>query len=185
VRNNWLTKDRENTFVDGSIWENSKTKGDAALKKLIEEGLNSTSVTAILIGENTANRRWVNYEIIKSFDKGNGIIGIHINRIKGTTGLTPRGLNPLDRLGLQISEDGAKIHFFELDNRKWYEYSDLPMINNKKSNTLYFDNHWWRGNNYGTFYRFSELFKSGCWNMDNGNSNFGGWIEEAAKQAGR
>lgn len=185
VRNNWLTKDRENTFVDGSIWENSKTKGDAALKKLIEEGLNSTSVTAILIGQNTANRRWVNYEIVKSFDKGNGIIGIHINRIKGTTGLTAKGLNPLDRLGLQISEDGAKIRFYELENRKWYEYADLPIINNKKSNTLYFGHHWLYGNNYGKFYRFSEFFKLGCWDTDNGNLNFSRWIEEAAKQAGR
>lgn len=77
VRNSWLLKNKESTFIDGSIWEQSKTKGDAFLKTLIEAGMKNTSVTAVLIGECTANRRWVNYEIVKSFDKGNGILGIH------------------------------------------------------------------------------------------------------------
>lgn len=111
VRQSWLTRNSEETFVDGSIWEKSKKKGAPVLKQLIETGLNQTSVTSVLIGEKTANRRWVNYEIIKSFERGNGLIGIHINRIKGRTGMTSRGLNPLDRLGLQISEDGSKIYF--------------------------------------------------------------------------
>lgn len=111
VRNSWLLKNPEETFIDGSIWEKSKKKGDQYLKRLIERGLNNTSVTAVLIGEDTANRRWVNYEIVKSFEKGNGILGIHINRIKGRTGLTARGLSPLERLGFQVAEDGKKNKF--------------------------------------------------------------------------
>ncbi|MGZ4055290.1 MAG: TIR domain-containing protein [Bacteroidia bacterium] len=185
VRNSWLLKNKAESFVDGSIWETAKTKGEAALKKLIEEGLNKTSVTVILIGEDTANRRWVNYEIVKSFDKGNGIIAININRIKGRTGLTARGKNPLDRLGFQISEDGSKVDFFELKNNKWREFTDLPQINNKKSNTLYFGHHWWHGNDYGKFFRFSDLFKTGCWDFDDVNKNFASWVETAAVQAGR
>lgn len=34
VRNSWLLKNREETFVDGSIW--GKTKGDAFLIKVID-----------------------------------------------------------------------------------------------------------------------------------------------------
>lgn len=49
VRNSWFLKNKEETFVDGSIWEKSKTKGDAYLMKLVEDGLKNTSVTAILI----------------------------------------------------------------------------------------------------------------------------------------
>lgn len=185
VRNSWLLKNKEETFTDGSIWESAKTKGDAALKKLIEEGLNKTSVTTVLIGEATANRRWVNYEIVKSFDKGNGILGIHINRVRGRTGLTARGLNPLDRLGFQVSEDGRKVQFFELKNNKWRSFSDLPEINNKKSNTLWFEDHWWRGNRYGEFFKFSDWFQTKCWDFHDGHANFSTWIEEAAEQAGR
>lgn len=185
VRNSWLTKNAEDTFVDGSIWEKSKTKGDAFLKKLIEDGLKNTSVTSVLIGEDTANRRWVNYEIVKSFERGNGILGIHINRIKGRTGLTARGQNPLDRLGFKISEDGQKINFFELKNRSWIVFGDLPQINNKKSNTLFFENSWWNGNKYGEFFRLSDLFETKCWDFDEGRENFFDWINKAAKQAGR
>lgn len=185
VRNSWLHKNKETTFVDGSIWEKSKTKGDAFLKNLIETGLKNTSVTVVLIGEDTANRRWVNYEIVKSFEKGNGIFGIHINRIKGRIGLTARGQNPLDRLGFKVSEEGNKIQFYELSNNKWRPFADLPEINNKKSNSLYFDNHWLRGNEFGKFFRFSDKFKTVCWDFDNGQQNFYSWIQESAEQAGR
>lgn len=185
VRNSWLLKNKEETFVDGSIWENSKTKGDTYLKKLVEDGLKNTSVTTVLIGENTSNRKWVNYEIVKSFDKGNGIFGIHINRIKGRTGLTKRGQNPLDRLGFKISEEGTKIHFYELTNNKWRPFQLLSEINNKKSNTIYFDDHWWSGNEFGRFFRFSDKFKTFCWDFDEGNKNFGSWIEQSATDAGR
>lgn len=185
VRQSWLLKNREESFVDGSIWEKAKTKGTVALKQLIDEGLNKTSVTVVLVGEDTANRRWVNYEIVKSFDRGNGILGIHINRIKGRTGLTARGKNPLERLGFQISEDGQKINFFELENGRWKTFDDLPQINNKKSNTLHFSDHWLNGNQFGKFFRFSDMFSTKCWDFDDGYNSFSNWIEEAAQQAGR
>ena len=82
---------------------------------VIEEGLKKTSVTTVLIGDETASRRWVKYEIVKSFERGNGILGIHINRIRGRDqSISARGLNPLDRLAFQISEDGKKIRFMNL-----------------------------------------------------------------------
>lgn len=186
VRHSWLINKNEETFTDGSIWEKEKTKGAIAIMKLIENGLNKTSVTAILIGEETVNRRWVKYEIIKSFERGNGILGIHINRIRDKyQAISARGQNPLDRLAFQISDDGKKICFYELINRKWVAYADLPEINNKKSNTLYFADSFWNGNDYGKLFRFSEKFDTYCWIMDDGHKNFSSWVEEAAKEARR
>ena len=183
VRNSWRLNNNDETFIDGSMWETAKSKGEVHLKNLIQAGLVKTSVTAILIGEDTI-RRWVNYEIVKSFERGNGILGIHINRIRGTTGLTSRGLNPLDRLGFQVSDDGRKIRFYELLNRKWRVYTDLPEINNKKSNTLYFEDGWF-SNDFGEFFKFSEKFKTYCWINDKGHDDFTSWVEAAADQAGR
>ena len=186
VRNSWLLNNSSNTFVDGSIWETEKTKSPKVIMGLIDDGMNRTSVTAALIGDETANRRWINYEIIRSFEKGNGILGIHINRIRGKEQtISSRGLNPLDRLGFQISEDGRKIRFYELLNRRWELYSDLPEINNKKSNTLFFENSFWNGNKFGEFYRFSQKFDTYCWIMDDGHKNFSSWVEESAEEAGR
>lgn len=185
VRNSWLVKNSQETFVDGSIWEKSKMKGESFLKKLIEDGLNQTSVTAVLVGVDTANRRWVNYEIIKSFERGNGILGVHINKIKGLKGRTKRGQNPLDRLSFKVSEDGVKIYFYELKNGRWKVFSDLPSINNRKSNSLFFNNHWWRGNEFGKTFRFSDKFLTKCWIQHEGQINFSSWIESCATQAGR
>ncbi|WP_181678543.1 TIR domain-containing protein, partial [Escherichia coli] len=55
VRNHWLTKsDRESAgYFDASVWEESKKKGDVALKKLINGALVNTSNTCILVGSNT------------------------------------------------------------------------------------------------------------------------------------
>jgi hypothetical protein len=181
-----LLKNKQETFVDGSIWETAKGKGDTYLKKLIDEGLNRTSVTALLIGQGTANRRWVNYEIVKSFERGNGILGVYINRIKGKDGyIVSRGANPLDRLGFKVSEEGRKVNFYELKNGRWIEFDDLPQINNKKSNTLYFEDSFWFGNDYGEFYTFSNKFKTYCWDFDGGNKNFTDWVDDAAEDAGR
>jgi hypothetical protein len=111
VRNSWLLN-KENIFKYGSIWEKEKNKSVSVIKPLIDNGLKGTSVTAVLIGSDTANRRWINYEIIKSFEKGNGILAIHINRIKDKTQkITSKGLNPFDRLAIEISKDCKKISF--------------------------------------------------------------------------
>lgn len=186
VRNNWLLKNRQETFVDGSIWETAKSKGETNLKNLIEQGLNRTSVTVVLIGQGTANRRWVTYEIVKSFERGNGILGVHINRIRGKDGyIVSRGANPLDRLGFEISDNGQKVKFYELEKGQWFEFNDLPEINNKKSNTLYFKDSFFLGNDYGEFYTFSEKFKTYCWDFDGGNNNFIEWVNDAAEKAGR
>lgn len=45
--------------------------------------IKNTSVTAVLIGSETYNRPWVRYEFFKSLQKGNKLIGIYINSIKG------------------------------------------------------------------------------------------------------
>jgi hypothetical protein len=186
VRNSWLLNQSSDTFVDGSIWEKEKSKGATVIKNLIDIGLKRTSVTTVLIGEGTSDRRWVKYEIVKSFDKGNGFIGVHLNRIKGKEqAISARGLNPFERLAFQISEDGKKINFYELVNRKWIVFADLPDINNKKSNTLYFEDSFLKGNDFGKSFRFSDKFKTYCWVNDSGFKNISTWVENAAEQAER
>jgi hypothetical protein len=69
-------------FKDSSLWEEAKKKSDDAVKKLIDTGLNGTSVTVVCIGNKTAGRKFVNYEIQKSIDRGNGIVGIQIHHLK-------------------------------------------------------------------------------------------------------
>lgn len=97
VRNSWVTQDRIAAgFFDASLWEEAKTKGDEAIRMLIDEALVGTSVTAVLIGAETAQRKYVRYEIDQSLDRGNGLFGLQIHLIKDQSGNTDSaGANPL------------------------------------------------------------------------------------------
>lgn len=97
VRNSWVTKDKGTAgFLDASLWEEAKAKGDAAIKRLIDDQMVGTTVTAVLIGSQTSERTYVQYEINKSIERGNGLLGIYIHNIKDLSGnTTGRGLNPL------------------------------------------------------------------------------------------
>lgn len=114
VRNSWMTKsDREDAgFFDASIWEEAKTKGKAAVEALIDDALVGSSVTAVLIGAETADRPYVQYEISKSYGK-KGLLGIYIHNIENSQGLKDtKGANPFSRL--KITRDGKDILLSEL-----------------------------------------------------------------------
>ena len=105
VRNSWVVRpDRTMDglgFYDASIWEASKRKGDDSLKNLIREGIDNTSVTCVLAGNQTWARRWVRYEIARSVVKGNGLLTVHVSGLKCMqNGVGTRGLNPLDFMGI-------------------------------------------------------------------------------------
>ena len=70
-------------YYDHSIWEETRKTSPVALKRLINSELQNTSVTAVLIGTHTWSRRWVRYEIMKSIERGNKVLGVHINAING------------------------------------------------------------------------------------------------------
>ncbi len=98
VRNSWVTKaDREAAgFFDAGIWEEAKKKGQQAIERMIDGALVGTTVTAVLIGAQTARREYVQYEITQSIARGNGLLGVRIHRIKDQVGNTDTdGPNPL------------------------------------------------------------------------------------------
>lgn len=77
VRNSGQFKPTAETgFYDASLWEDAKTKGDSAIQRLIDQGLENTGVTCFLIGEHTHSRRWCKYELKKSIADKKGILGI-------------------------------------------------------------------------------------------------------------
>ena len=81
-------------------WETVKSGKDAAIKRWIAQQMNGRSCTVVLVGENTANRKWINHEIIKSWDEGMGVVGIRIHGLKNTDGyIANQGKNPFDYIG--------------------------------------------------------------------------------------
>ena len=84
VRNSWVIKGKEAAgFVDKAEFEKVKKQGNSAVWNWIDKQLEGTSVTVVLIGKETLNRKFVQYEIIKSIERGNAIIGVYVHRLKG------------------------------------------------------------------------------------------------------
>lgn len=78
-------------------WEQISNTGDTAIERWIKEQMKYRSCTVVLIGTNTANRKWINYEIIESWDAGMGVVGINIHGLKNQDGLvSDAGENPFD-----------------------------------------------------------------------------------------
>lgn len=89
VRNSWVTQGKVAAgFIDAAEFEKVKRNGDSAIKRWIDKQLEGTSVTVVLVGEKTCSSRWVKYEIQKSIERGNGLIGIDISKIKDLQGKT-------------------------------------------------------------------------------------------------
>jgi len=83
VRKSWVLRGVEETgFKDKAEFEEVKRRGKKAIEDWIDEQLKGTTVTVVLIGEETLERPYVQYEICQSLNKGNSIIGVKINNIK-------------------------------------------------------------------------------------------------------
>jgi hypothetical protein len=104
VRNSWVTKpDRESAgFHDAAEFEAVKKQGNEAIKRWIDRNLEGTSVTAVLVGENTCNRWWVRYEIQRSVERSNGIVFVNIHNLEDQNGNTCQE-GALDFGGIDIS----------------------------------------------------------------------------------
>ena len=168
VRNHKTLKHESAGYFDASIWEESKKVSDLALKRLINGGLTNTSVTAVLIGSETFSRRWVRYEIMKSLEKGNSLIGIQINSITGKDGkIKEIGPNPFEHLAIEYSSDGKKVNLKEYKNNKWIKYEDLDGW----SISGLAQSEW------GKVYQLSKYYNVYDWVKNDGYQNFDKWID--------
>lgn len=76
-------------------WETVIGGGDDRIKNWIREQMKYKSCTVVLIGSNTANRKWINFEIVESWNKGLGVVGIYIHGLKNQDGyISEKGENP-------------------------------------------------------------------------------------------
>ena len=95
-----------NSEVSDNKWEQIKEEGDNAVKKWINENMVGRSCLVVLIGNGTANRKWINYEIEKAWSDKKGVVGIYIHNLKNTEGeQDTQGNNPFD----YVYHDGKKL----------------------------------------------------------------------------
>lgn len=88
IRNSWVARPSHEAqpFLDKAKWEQIKKRGDQAIRTWINAQLTGTSVTVVLIGPQTLNRRWVRYEIDRTLQQGKGLIGITMEGMRQANG---------------------------------------------------------------------------------------------------
>lgn len=84
-----------NQPVSDNDWEAITKKGDKAIQDWIDGQLSGRSCSIVLIGAATAGRKWIKYEIKKSWDDEKGLVGIYIHNLKNQDGnQSSKGSNP-------------------------------------------------------------------------------------------
>jgi hypothetical protein len=104
VPDNWRASQVRNMgVVEGNRpasdneWETVKKGGDEAIQKWIDEQISGKSVAIVLIGQNTAGRKWIKYEIQKAWKDNKGVLGIYVHNLKDKDGnQSSKGKNPFD-----------------------------------------------------------------------------------------
>ena len=97
-----------NNPVSANQWEEIKRKGEDSIKKWIEDNLKYKSCLVVLVGSETAFRKWVIYEIERAWNLNKGVVGIYIHNLKDQNGKTSyQGCNPFDYLTME--RDGKKL----------------------------------------------------------------------------
>lgn len=88
-------------------WEEI-SKSEDAIKRWIKGQMEYRSCTIILVGKETANRKWINYEIVQSWKAGMGVVAIHVCGLKNYDGyITTQGDNPFNYIS--YGNDGKKL----------------------------------------------------------------------------
>lgn len=176
VKQHYLTKGSyaESGFFDGSLEEKAKKDGDAIVKNMIDKGLVGSSVLCVLIGKETYQRRWVDYEIHKAVAMGMGVVGVRIHQLKHPRdGADTAGENPFYYLGYETK--AGKMHPVVRYNTGWRAAPYQDPISASSARYL----------SEGASPVLSNLFNVHDWVDEDGYNNFGDWVEAAAKQAGR
>ena len=76
-------------------WETITGGEDPAMKKWIADQMKGKSCTIVLVGSNTAKRKWINHEIVQSWKLDMGVVGIRIHGLKNLDGkVSTIGDNP-------------------------------------------------------------------------------------------
>ena len=95
-----------NRPVTDNQWETIKRGGDAAIKRWIDDQLLGKSCLVVLIGNATANRKWITYEISKAWNDGKGVVGIYIHKLENQyRQQSKKGHNPF----LYVTLDGLQL----------------------------------------------------------------------------
>jgi hypothetical protein len=107
-----------NAELSDNDWEAVKKKGDAAVENWIDGQMQGKSCVVVLVGANTANRPWIDYEIKQAWKLKKGLIGIRIHRLLNSLKLSSDELRPAHRARLRGNQQAYRSDFISGESRR-------------------------------------------------------------------
>lgn len=113
-------------------WENVKRGGQQAIVKWIDEQMKYKRAVAVLIGQETASRPWVIYEIEKAWKEKKPLVGVRIHGLADfNNGADQPGANPFDK-----ASGVSGIPVFDPTTTDWRGNIDTKATHANLSNNL-------------------------------------------------
>ena len=128
VKNNWALKENEESgFINKAEFEGIKRDGEDSIRRWIDKQLAGTSVTVVLIGSETLDSKYVQYEIEQSYERGNAIMALKIGKIKNLSQKTSISQSVVKIVGKK--KNGELLWFDEIIDGE-YDYIKNDGYNN-------------------------------------------------------
>lgn len=108
-------------LLDSQEWETVKRQGDAAIKQWIDKQMNYKKAVIVLVGKQTAGRKWVKYEISRAWEIGKPLLGIRIHGISSMGITDSPGTSPFDPAsGIPLFDPTVTDYLGRIDSAATY-----------------------------------------------------------------
>lgn len=112
------------SVLNSQEWETVRRRGQQAIENWIDEQMKWKKAVVVLIGQETASRPWVTYEIQKAWRDKRPLLGVRIHGLSSMGTVDKAGVSPFDRAagvsGIPIFDPTARDWQGRIDSRATY-----------------------------------------------------------------
>lgn len=103
-----------NAPVSDNDWETVTRGGSRAIQHWIDSQMENRTCAVVLVGAQTAGRRWIDYEIRHAWETGRGVVGIRVHGLKDRDErTTARGVNPFSLVTVDGQHLGSIVKCYD------------------------------------------------------------------------
>lgn len=111
-------------LLNSQDWEAVRQRGSKAIETWIDEQMSYKRAVIVLIGQETASRPWVLYEIGKAWQEKRPMLGIRIHGLSSMGTVDAAGANPFNAVGgvagVPVFDPTARDWSGKIDSKETY-----------------------------------------------------------------
>ncbi|WP_392507845.1 TIR domain-containing protein [Naumannella halotolerans] len=124
-------------LLNAQDWESVRRDGDAAIEKWINDQMAYKKAVIVLVGQQTAGRKWVNYEINKAWQDKKPLLGVRIHGLSSMGSVDRAGSSPFSSSsGIPVFDPTVSDAWGRIDSKATYaaladrleEWSSLGVV---------------------------------------------------------